>query len=529
MSAALLDLQVLDEIEGAWVNDTDGFLAEPLELSRLTDPQLEYVARPDRRVIWRAANSLGKSYAQAWDIIHTARGTHPFRPVKRPPVDLMVVGYSFAQMDPLCKKLWDLLPKNEIDPKVWYEPANGFRGFKIPVIPFVSGPGAGSNIYFATYEQGAGRIMGIQVDGVYLDEPPPEDIWGEVIPRLNARKGFLRVTFTPTPESPDLEYLRKEVEAGIETKGRRGVVEQQTSIRPENVIPRHAPPHMEAVQARRWEPTPWMSQAEIDEALDAYLEDQRDMREHGAWFPLQKGRWVSTFTEDNIRDGVPPANAFVVVALDHGLNAGKQAATVAAYMDRHAFGLKEVEVEVEDERGKRLVRRSVAHDPRVWFMNESVGSGETGSAEDAQAILEMLSAVGLSYDHVDLWVGDRPTGENRYLVKKSNDILLREIARKLGRRVDDPRMKKIWVPRKFDGSVRAGAALLKSAFKRRDPETGLPVSVVHPRMKQFIDSLYKFKGDPRDPVKDIFDAGRYNLEAATGRDRGLAWAPKIVQ
>jgi phage terminase large subunit-like protein len=488
-----LDLE-LDRIEPLILDDTDAWRTNAIDLWRLTDPQHDWVSLTHRRAIWRAGNSIGKSHAQAWDIIQTARGTHPFRPVKRPPVLLLVVGYSWAQMDPLCKKLWELLPKDEIDPKVRYEPANGFRGFKEPVIPFVSGPGAGSVIVFATYEQGPGRIMGIQVDGAYMDEPPPADVYGEIVPRLNAKKGFLRVTFTPTPESPDLEYLRKEVDAWNESGGKRGVFEHQTSLTPDAVTPRHAERAIMETLAKSIPPTPWMSQTDITEALDSYLEEEREMREHGAWYPLQKGRWVSTYTDENYVDFdlAECRGAFLVVSLDHGAQAGKQAAMLSAYRNRDSL------------------------DPLCWWIDECLSDGASGVREDAAAILAMLArhrinGRPLTYDDVDLWVGDRAVGDNKFLTGKDNQKLIREMARQLGRRVDT--MAHVIVPHKYHGSVRHGAQLLKNIFKKRD-QNGVPLGKVHRRCLNFHDSLLKFKGDPRDPCKDSFDAGRYGAEAA---------------
>lgn len=451
-----------------------------IEWLRLSDPQREWLSMPDRFALWRGGNSIGKSWAQAADIVMTARLRHPYRTTPRAPVTLMVVGYSWAQMDPLLDKLWQLLPKDEIDPRCRYEPANGIRGHKEPVIEFVAGPGRGSQIRFATYEQGAGRIMGIQVHGVYLDEPPPADVYGECVPRLNAHNGFMRITFTPTPESPDLEYMRKLIEDGR-------LVELQTTITPAAVTVRGG--------LCDW---PRMSPREIEAALGQYLEEQRAMRRDGAWEPLATGRWVTTFSDANVVDHDPPEGAWLVLSIDHGANAGKQAAVLSWWLDRDTPY------------------------PRGGYLDEAVSDGSTTTDDDADAVLAMLARNGLSYDDVDGWVGDRTTGENRYLISKSNRELVDSLARKLRRKPGQ--MRKIVVPHKQAGSVRMGSALLKRGFKARRND-GRPMLVVHPRCRAFAHALRTFKGGRQETVKDVFDAGRYGAEYAL-RDAGqpaLMW------
>lgn len=167
-----------------------------LDAVRLTGPQRAFASNPARRLIWRGANTIGKSVGLAWHVIHALRGTHPFLQLPRPPVRLLVVSESWAQMDPLCEKLWNFLDPGEVDDRVTYSPGEGFRGFREPHIPFVSGPGnptrgkVGSVLHFATYKQGAKRIAGGQFHGIAADEPMPETVFGEsgaatvALPRL---------------------------------------------------------------------------------------------------------------------------------------------------------------------------------------------------------------------------------------------------------------------------------------------------------------------------------------------------------
>jgi phage terminase large subunit-like protein len=493
---ATLDAQ-LDQIEPAWTDDTWHFGRNLLDVVHLAEEQRKWTSCERRFALWRGGNSIGKSFAAAYDIIHTARGTHPDRPVKRPPVLLLVVGYSWAQMDPLCEKLWQLLPKDEIDPKVRYVPMNGFQGFKIPNVPFISGPGAGSVIAFATYEQGASRIMGIQVDGAWLDEPPPSDVYGEIRPRLNAKKGTLRITFTPTPESPPLQYMRDLVKEWHETEGMGGLYEMQTSLTVEAVTP-----------GSELAPYPRMTQADIDSAIAGYLPTEREMRAHGAWDPVRVGRWIERFTEENVRDEDPVAGARLIVGIDYGLLAGKTQAVLIAAKDMHTT------------------------QGRVWFMAETDLEGFTDADQDAQAILDMLAGVEIpdgrggrrpmAWDDVDEWWGDRPTGEGRDVVGKSNARLRRYLAKRLG--VALARLPYIQVPRKSRTSVREGSQLLNTLFGGRiaGPDgKPIPLGLVHPRCVKLQDALLSWDGDKRHKAKDVLDAARYAAEAAAHGGGGV--------
>ena len=486
MSAAIDIDALLDFEEPLIVSDTLYFDRNRLDFVRLASAQEEWGRITDQSALWRAANSVGKSYYDAYDIIHTARGTHPLRPVKAPPVLLYVFGYSWAQMDQLCEKLWQLLPKDEIDPRVHYVKMNGFRGFEVPNIPFVAGPGAGSVIAFATYEQGTGRFMGVQADGAWLDEPPPEPIFGEVRPRLNARKGTLRITFTPTPSSPPLQYLRELIKEHKESDGARGLREYQTSLTPDAVTPRGTLARPALVEPPR------MTQAEIDKAVDGYLAVEREMRAHGAWDPVRVGRWLEKFSDENVRVDDPVPGARVIVGIDYGTQAGKTAAVLGAFAEMHTL------------------------QGRAWWLGEARPEGFTSTTQDAIAILEMIAGIkvggrALAFDDVDEWWGDRPVQESRRLVGKSNERLRMALAAELGRNLQD--IPKIRVPYKHTGSVRHGAQLMNTLFAGRLPD-GTPLGIVHPRCVGLKDAILGWDGANTSKHKDIIDPARYAAERA---------------
>lgn len=438
---------------------------------RLTRCQEAFLRCNAVRALWRDGNQLGKSLALAWLVIQWCRGEGYFRPFQ-PPLRVLVVGYSEAQMEPLAEKLWSLLPKDEIDPRNGFEKGRGITG-KPPRILFVSGPGKGSSISFATYKQGAPRVAGGTFHLVILDEPPPLEIYSEVIPRLMRLGGYLRIGFTPVPDMPDQEWLREKC---ISRGGAAPEVREfNFHVRSENLWP------------QGW-PAPWRRQWEIDDYEATLLPIHRGMRMKGDWEPVVTGRWLPSFGPDNVVDFsiADKDDVYWCVAVDHGATFGKQAAMLVAF-------------------GARKSMR-----PRVWFVDEYTTEDLSTPEQDAQAILAMLKRQGLKYDDVDEWLGDHQTRAKKVDIRKSNKLLRLEIARQLKRRVE--KVDPIRLPRKFAGSVLWGCRLVNTLFQRRD-KRGTPYALVHPRCVRFREACERFNGDWDDPVKDILDAGRYPVEA----------------
>ena len=443
---------------------------QPLDWIRLTRPQRDFVAWDTRLGLWIDGNRLGKSWALAYDGVQTARNSHPFLRLPPGPKRCLIASYSWDQMEPLQEKIWKMLPKDEIDPRNGFDEGRGITG-KPPRIRFVSGPGRGSVITFATFKAGSQRIAGGAYHWIGSDEPPTEGMYGELKPRTLTTRGRYKMTFTPTPESPPLGWCRELVEKGVISKKNVGLEEAHTWP----IWPARAP-------------RPLLTQDQIDEEASTWLSHELEMRLRGAWEPISLDRWVLNFTEENVasfslRD--LPAGAFVAVGVDHGLQPGKQAAVLVVIWDRD---------------GPR---------PRVWFVDETYSEGFTSPEQDARNILEMLRRNGLSYGDVDDWIGDYPTGEHKRLVQKTNAELRRELALALGVKTEDTSW--IHTPKKWDGSVRHGLRKMNGLFGARDQD-GKPLALVNARMKRLRKFLENFKGDSRHPEKDVGDAARYPVE-----------------
>jgi len=428
---------------------------------RLAQWQIDYCSATDRKLLSRGGNSIGKSYVHAWDDINFIRGTNPWRKVPKGPRFIILCGYSFAQMDPLLRMLWMLLPKDEVDSRLYYQPGNGIMGFKIPAIPFVSGPGAGGCIFLATYEQGAGRIMGAQVHRISLDEPPPEEVYAEAIPRLNAYTGELRITFTPTPESPPLDYIRQLVEEGDVREIQTDYSEEATTVLG-GVIP----------IARK-------TQAEVDADIAGYTSDQREMRRTGAWTQAIKGRWLELVGDACwVASDFPRTSRFrVAVGMDHGTRPGRQSASLVVECD----GI-------------------------YWILDEWHPGKATTVDEDAAGILAMLRRWTIPWERVNLWVGDRATSNSFWGEAKSNRDMQRALAAQLRITSEEASRRgiKIITVRKGAKSVRRSTAQINTLASNGRLK-------VHTKAVGFRKAAMEWIGDPADPIKDPYDSARYAL------------------
>ena len=75
---------------------------DPIAYVVLTGPQEAWVRmgspadpdRDERPLLWRGANQIGKSYAQAAKILHYIRATGPYAKRKPGPVNVLVVSIS---------------------------------------------------------------------------------------------------------------------------------------------------------------------------------------------------------------------------------------------------------------------------------------------------------------------------------------------------------------------------------------------------------------------------------------------------
>lgn len=440
-----------------------------IDYERWTQPQADWEALRGKNIIWRAANQIGKTRGTVKKALNFIRRKGSYRHRRPGPVRVLVISVSKEQMEPLHRKFWELLPRDEIEDGVDFIEGYGFRG-KPPRITFKAGEGKGSLIQFATYRQGGQRIAGGTWDVVILDEPVPEKIFGECQPRvLHGDPGEIWISFTVTPESPSQDYLKAKAEAGE-------VRELVTDLTVANVTFTDGSGAL-------------LTQAKIEAFGKDLLPLEREMRLKGGWEPVYADRLLTNWgphcvSKTRLR---PAAGALIAVGIDHGAGAGKQAAVLLA-------------IHIGDGRAP----------PRIWILEEYVADGYTTPEMDAKAILAMLARRGWDYDHVDYWLGDRPTGMNKFEIRKANTELRIQIARLLGRQVDA--LKTIFRPYKWSGSVIYGFRLINAVMARKDDDGRSQFLVDAQACPKVCEAAQKWRGAPKDKFKDILDALRYPVE-----------------
>jgi len=451
---------------------TPSITGRTLEFMRWTRPQRLWMSETAQLALWLDGNQLGKTTATHGDMLHRCRGTHPYQKTPKPPINAIVLGDNWPQMSMpggFLEKLWDLVPKGEIDSKITFTKGHGFNQ-KIPKILFVRGPGAGSAISFGTFVAGPKRIQGATIDIGVSDEPLPPDVYEEFVPRIMQRGGVIRMNFTPRTGMPNMSEMKKRVEAGIVHLHQYGLME-------ENCWP-------------EGDPAPYMSQAAIDFAMGALPATVRRMRQFGDWSPVRTDLKLYNFSREfHVRDERPPPGAWLCVCIDHGTGTGRQGGALIAMTDVDT------------------------HRPRVWVWDQAYIPIKTSTHRDALVYRDMLERNGVDWRQVDCWVGDRRVMSSKNQVLKGNRELRAALAPLFGVSVDD--FAQIEKPSKWAGSPEHWLDQWNSMLGDFDRDS-TPHCIIHPRCERVIRFAEEHEGKPADPLKDIGDAVRYGIEKGIG-------------
>lgn len=81
--------------------------------------------------------------------------------------------------------------------------------------------GGWSKLGFKSYQQGRGSFEGTAQHVVWLDEEPPEDVYGECLIRTATTNGIIMLTFTPLAGLSDvvLQFMPREMRPGGDDAG----------------------------------------------------------------------------------------------------------------------------------------------------------------------------------------------------------------------------------------------------------------------------------------------------------------------
>jgi len=444
---------------------------DPLRYFRPTPPQLAFLQSTAPVAMLRASNQLGKTWAGLADVIYRAIGRHPYQVVPPPPQEIWIVGFSWEQLLAVQAKFWSLVPKNELQSDSVFTPGKGFTG-RVPVVRFRNG----SVVRFKTVNQGALGLASATLSHVLIDEPPPEELWGELVARVLRQRGRIRITMTPIGR--DVSWIRELVKAGE-------ITDLHYGMSCANVTPLGG--------------RPLLSQSEIDNLSNKYLPQERAQRLHGDWDSgFIEGRVFQGFNpEVHVSSAAPVGELQVGIGIDHGTDGGTQVATLVAVAPRGG----------------------VEGNPRFHVLDQCISDGLTTPEQDARDILAMLNRNGLQLESVDRWVGDRRHGGKRWGGQKSNNLLMQGFERvsrvpigHLGFTI-----RTAWKPA---GSVFTGVRILHSAMLRTGDFT------IHPRCTQLIADLSSWTGQD-DEHKHGIDSLRYGgVELVTRRN---LYAPNALK
>lgn len=404
-------------------------------------PHLQWLQDQSHTKLLRAPSQSGKTTAAAWELIHRCLGTHPYSPCKTPPIEARVVCYSFPQAIVIMQKIHELMPPGVLDEATEF---HRVRGYKHKTILFKNG----SVVKFVTASQERLALASATLDLIWIDEPPPMEVYAECMSRLVQTNGYLMMTLTPVGRP--LKWLRDAVEAG------------DSAISETHYI-------------LSTESCPWMTQEQVDEAIRKCLPSQRPQVIYAEWDGITPDRFIEAFDQTCISDEIGhDGEASVILGMDHGERPGSEVCLLIYYwMDQ---------------------RTKLPH-AHVW--DEYVSPGRTTEEQDALFIQNMLGRNSLSLYSVDKARGDVNSSGKSNARQSVNQAFERAFRLLSGGQLPF----RIEKPRKGPGSILRGAKVINTAFLDARLH-------VHPRCKNLIRTLSHWQGKD-DDLKHLFDGLSY--------------------
>lgn len=433
---------------------------DPLRFYRPTLSGLAMLADTSRYVLMRGPNQAGKTWTLAADLLDCLLGLgrwNPKRPRKhRVPVKVWVLCASHKNAKDVADKIMELAPAGSLHP----DTTMGTRGFTAGLLRMANG----SEAWFKTVNQNrSGQGKGLEtatLDGVFVDEPPPEHVWSPLVARVNQRRGFIRVYMCPQDGTGN--WLRPLVESGQ-------LAEHTYGLTVANCWP---------IGAFR----PFKDQDQIDDFKANVRPSQYAQRIEGAWEGQPDEAYFPDF--DTRAHVIPTPLAGkgwrVAVGVDYGPAIGKPAVALVA------------------------VRNGQAMEPTVQFLDSErcPPTERWGDLEIARAIKSMLDRHSLRLEDIDAWTGDRPATD-RQGSRQSNARTWAALLQLYGR---PPSRSPFKVPRKWQGCVQTVCEQLNALFVRGRAH-------VVARAIALIQFFELFDGDVNHSTKDVGDAARYAFQA----------------
>lgn len=441
----------------------------PMEFFRPSPPQKKVLetSHNTKIVLFRAGNQLGKTMCGAIECLYYMMGYHPYKEIpKKVPIVVWVIVHSWEQSKIIQSKVHELVPPSEYAAdSPGYQEGRGYRA-KNPWFKLKNG----SMLFFKTANQGTLGASAGTIDICWVDEPCPQQLFGELVARLFRNKGRMIMTMTPIGGG-DLSWLRR-----------------LTESKPPKVLDIHAP--LTVANTTPLDCLPLLTESDIERLGEQYLSIDRAARLEGSWdlgAPME-GQIFEQFGEQHISDSPCPKTGDYTfsIGIDHGHSVDSQCAVLVA-IDK------------------------APSSPMIYVLDEYFAAGgreESGTANrHARAIIAMIRRNGLNPLQINRWTGDRPHGGGKHGGRMSNSLLRSALEHVL----DYPRNKapfRIHTAHKPRWSVYYGCQLIHEAMCQGRFQ-------VHPKCKRLIRSFSHWtlkKSGAMDRLsewKHIIDALRY--------------------
>lgn len=453
---------------------------DPIGSLRWLPLQYAFLADPYPWRVIRAGNqTIGKTTASLALTIGHCIGRHPLGtagyPVPSPPVDWWLVLQSFGAVDQQ-RKLWDLLPKDELDPRTEFDKVRGFRPVNEPVVLFKNG----SVLRIKTANQDAIDFASATLDGVTWDEPPTRQrVFTESLQRIEERGGYCFLSFTPV--NAPTEYLRELCDSGA-------LHDHWTPLTPEQLIPVGS---IEPLRTRDGRPkdAEWIRERELLVPVH-----ERPVVIHGEWEMRAIDRYFAHFRDgggdSHVHNRLPTAEVDLCLGIDHGHRPGKQIVVLMA------------------------IWRDTPRDPwRVYVVDEYTDrTGRATPRDDARGVLAMLDRNGIRWRDLSFAGGDK-VHEPGKPTQKSNRDLAAQVSKALEDRGEKRTEEELWPPirtiKRGAGRGPASVGVRSRWLYHRTCEPG--GFGVHSRCTRLREALARY--DLRDTEwKDPIDAVVYGLD-----------------
>ena len=372
----------------------------PIAGFRPSPKQEAFLQSLHRRRLLRAGNQVGKSVVGAHEAWGYAVGLHPWKDVPPPPTTGLVISADWgAYVDVVSRIMHDTAPLGLLRRENDYTRQRGWKNRRITLKN-------GSQILFRSANQGTTAIAGLTVDWVWIDEPPPPEVWSEAVTRAAVRMGPVWMTMTPIGRPVDWLRLHVEGDPG-----------------------RDVPPKEDWEQYRirlTTDDCPHRTQASIEAQIAGYSTWELPQRRDGEWEGVEVDRMVDAFGEACLGEPLEETRYKVGVGMDHGENAGKECVVVVFW--------------------SRRLRK-------LFVVEEYQSETTTTPGEDFAGVSAALGRRGVTPASVDRVVGDVNTAGKGSAGARVNDLFEPLFGRSVG------------VPNKGPGSVAYGVRLLNYGLR----------------------------------------------------------------